>query len=253
MIDLHSHVLPAVDDGAENLAMSLALLRASADGGITQIAATPHVRADYPTTPEAMERGVAELNAAAREAGIPIVVLPGGELDIEEIARLDDNTLARFGLAGNPSVLLVECPYVGWPPGLRILTASLAAKGFTVVLAHPERNPVVQANPVVLRPLVDDGVLVQLTASSVDGRLGSPSKRASRALLDGGLAHLVASDAHSTVVRPAGLAAALASLDDPELARWLTEDVPGAVVHGAELPRRPVRVRHSRLRLRRPW
>lgn len=253
MIDLHSHVLPAVDDGAENLAMSLALLRASADGGITQIAATPHVRADYPTTPETMERGVAELNAAAREAGIPVVVLAGGELDIEEMARFDDSTLARFGLGGNPSALLIECPYVGWPPGLRILTSSLAARGFAVVLAHPERNPVVQANPAVLRPLVDDGVLVQLTASSVDGRLGSSSKRASRALLDGGLAHLVASDAHSTVVRPAGLAAAVASLEDPELARWLTEDVPGAIVHGADLPPRPGRVRRSRLRLRRPW
>lgn len=253
MIDLHSHVLPAVDDGAENMGMSLALLRASADGGITHIAATPHVRADYPTSPETMEAGVAALNAAAHEAGIPIVVLTGGELDIEQMTSFDDGTLARFGLGGNAGALLVECPYVGWPAGLRILTSSLAARGFAVVLAHPERNPVVQASPVTLRPLVADGVLVQLTASSVDGRLGQGAKRASRALLDAGLAHMIASDAHSTTVRAAGLAAAAASLDDRALAQWLTEDVPAAVMHGAELPARPARPQRRRIALRRPW
>src|SRR5205823_2771328 len=83
MIDLHSHVLPGVDDGARTLEESLAILRAAAEDGIIRIAATPHVRADYPTSPDTMERGVAVLNRAAREAGVPIEVLAGGELDIE--------------------------------------------------------------------------------------------------------------------------------------------------------------------------
>jgi len=66
MIDLHSHVLPGVDDGAGTLDESVAILRAAAEGGITRIAATPHVRADYPTSPDTMERGVDELNRAHR-------------------------------------------------------------------------------------------------------------------------------------------------------------------------------------------
>ena len=241
MIDLHSHVLPGVDDGAHTLEESLAILRAAAEDGIIRIAATPHVRADYPTSPDTMERGVDELNRAAREAGVPIEVLAGGELDIEYAARLDDATLARFGLGGNAAVLLLECPYYGWPLELRDFVFRLGMRGFSVMLAHPERNPDVQADPEVLRPLVDAGVLVQLTAASVEGRLGSGARHASRALLDADLVHVIASDAHSPQVRAAGMAAAAAVVGDAALAQWLTEDVPAAVVSGSELPSRPKR------------
>ena len=239
MIDLHSHVLPGVDDGPRTLDESLAILRAAAEDGITRIAATPHVRDDHPTSPETMERGVDELNRAARDAGIPIDVLPGGELDIEYAARFDNATLARFGLGGNATVLLLECPYSGWPLDLRDVVFRLAARGFSVVLAHPERNPDVQADPELLRPLVDAGVLVQLTAASIDGRSGSSARRTSRVLLDGGLAQLIAGDAHAPQVRAVGLASAAAGLGDAALARWLTEDVPAAVVAGSPLPARP--------------
>ena len=141
MIDLHSHVLPGVDDGVRTLDESLALLRAAVEDGITHIAATPHVRDDYPTSPETMERGVEALNEAAREAGIPIEVLRGGELDLEFAAQLDDAALARFGLGGNATTLLLECPYSGWPLDLRDFVFRLEMRGFSAVLAHPERNP----------------------------------------------------------------------------------------------------------------
>jgi protein-tyrosine phosphatase len=241
MIDLHSHVLPGVDDGARTLEESLGILRAAAEDGITRIAATPHVRSDHPTSPDTMEQGVEALNRAAREAGVPIEVLPGGELDIEYAAGLDDATLARFGLGGNPAVLLLECPYYGWPLDLRDVAFRLDLRGFSVVLAHPERNPDVQADPELLRPFVDAGVLVQLTAASVDGRIGSSARHASRVLLDAELAHLIASDAHGPQIRAAGMAAAAAAVGDAPLARWLTEDVPAAVVSGSELQPRPKR------------
>jgi protein-tyrosine phosphatase len=243
MIDLHSHVLAGIDDGARSLEDSLAILRAAVEDGITRIAATPHVRADYPTSPDAMERGVEALNRAAREAGIPIEVLPGGELDLEFMSDLDDAGLARFGLGGNPRVLLLECPYYGWPLDLRDVVFRLATRGFSVVLAHPERNPDVQAEPELLRPLVDAGVLVQVTAASADGRLGSTPRRASRALIDAELVHLIASDAHSAEIRAVGMSAAAAAAGDPALARWLTEEVPAALVAGSGLPRRPKKAR----------
>ena len=152
VIDLHAHVLPGVDDGPASLAESLEILRDAAADGITRIAATPHVRDDYPTAPETMERLVAELGAAAREAGIALDVLPGGEFDLEFLTHLDDETLRRFGLGGNPALLLLEFPYHGWPLQLRDAVFGLGLRGFSLVLAHPERNAEVQAAPERLLP-----------------------------------------------------------------------------------------------------
>jgi protein-tyrosine phosphatase len=248
LIDLHSHVLPGVDDGAATLDESLAILRAAASDGIERIAATPHVRDDYPTAPEEMERLVAEVAAAAGADGLDIEVLPGGELALDRIPRLDDETLARFGLGGNPRLLLLECPYYGWPLDLGTVVFDLQTRGYTVVLAHPERNPDVQERPELLEPLVAAGLLVQLTSASVDGRLGSRSKQASRRLLERELAHLIASDAHAPQLRAVGMTAAADAVGDDALARWLTEDVPRALLDGASPPERPKRKRFAGFR-----
>ena len=162
---------------------SLDLLRAAHADGIAQIAATPHVRDDWPTAPETMERLVAEVNAAARAAAIDVEVLPGGELDLAYLESLDDDELRRFGLGGNPRLLLLEFPYVGWPLGLRDLLFRLESAGFRAVLAHPERNAEVQAAPRRLRELVDAGALVQVTAASLDGRLGRRALACAHGLL----------------------------------------------------------------------
>ena len=248
MIDLHSHVLPGVDDGVRTIEASLELLRAAADDGIEKVAATPHVREDYPTTPREMELRLAEVAGAAREAAIPVDVLPGGELDLIFASRLDDEDLRRFGLGGNPALLLLEFPYLGWPRGLAELVFQLQVRGFRVVLAHPERNADVQSDPEKLRPLVDNGVVVQLTAASLDGRLGGAPRAAAKRLLDARLAHLVASDAHAPDIRSVGLSGAAAAAGDEALARWLTEDVPAALLAGGVLPERPEQQRRRFLR-----
>lgn len=227
---------------------SLELLRAAYDDGIERIAATPHVREDYPTTAREMELRVAEVCGAAREAAIPVDVLTGGELDLEFAARLDDGELRRFGLGGNPALLLLEFPYLGWPLQLADLVFDLQLRGFRVVLAHPERNGDVQLDPERLRPLVDHGVVVQLTAASLDGRLGGAPRTAARRLLDARLAHLVASDAHAPDVRSVGLSGAARAAGDAVLAHWLTVDVPEALLAGASLPERPESPRRRFLR-----
>lgn len=232
MIDLHSHVLPGLDDGAETLDESVAICEAAAADGITVLAATPHVRAsDYPTTPQQMEEAFARVRDAAR--GI-VELVPGGELDLAEVARAD---VGRFALGGG-SYLLVETPYTGWPLDIQDKLFRLRVAGHGVVLAHPERNGDVQARPELVEPLVASGVLVQLTAASVDGRLGSRARRAARTLLDRRLAHLIASDAHGPAVRAIGMKAASLEVDE-DLARWLTEDVPRAILEGTTVPPRP--------------
>ena len=246
MIDLHSHVLPGVDDGARTVADSLEIARAAAASGTSLLAATPHVRDDYPTSAETVERLVGELQSAVRAAGIPLEIRPGGEVALDMLDELGAAALRRFGLAGNPDYLLVEFPYYGWPLDLGERIFRLRADGINVVLAHPERNAEVQAAPERIEALVRAGALVQLTAASLDGRLGKRTREAARALLNLRCAHLVASDAHTPDVRGAGLADAVDTLGDGHLGEWLTAGVPGAIVAGTPLPPRPHERRPAR-------
>jgi protein-tyrosine phosphatase len=239
VIDLHSHILPALDDGPETVAGSLELARAAVADGIQVIAATPHVRDDYPTTADQMEAAVERMRAALAAEDVPLDVRPGGELDLERLA-LPHEELSRFGLGGSPTHLLVETPYTGWPLDLPERLFRLRAAGFVPVLAHPERNADVQAGPQArLGPLVESGTLVQLTAASVDGRLGRRAREASARLLELGLAHLIASDAHTPAIRAVGMSAAADAVGNGALAGWLTHDVPAAIVAGEPPPPRP--------------
>ncbi len=255
MIDLHSHVLPGIDDGPTALAESVEMARAMAADGVTLVAATPHVRDDYPTTADVVEEGVRALRAALAEGAVAIDVRTGGEVAVDWAVRADVEELRGYGLAGNPGAVLVEFPYLGWPLELGMVCNRLLGEGLTPVLAHPERNDRVQAQPDRLEELVARGVLVQLTASSVTGRRGSRSRRAAEQLLEAGLAHLVASDSHRAPGPGSRMSDAGQALGDPDLARWLLHDVPDALVAGAPIPARPPARRRRfrwRSRLRRP-
>lgn len=239
MIDLHSHILPGLDDGARDLHDALAIARSAVADGITVLAATPHVREDFPTTADAMEQGVRQLQGLLDREHVDLRLLPGGEISLEQLDRLSQDELRRFGLAGNSRYLLVETPYLDWPPALDEIVARLVPLGMTPVVAHPERNGAVQGGEANVEDLVRSGALVQVTAASLDGRLGARTRACARKLVDAGLVHLIGSDAHTAGVREAGLSAACDSVRDPRLARWLTDDVPGAIVRGEELPERP--------------
>lgn len=241
VIDLHSHILPGVDDGARTLDDSLGMAEAAVADGVRVIAATPHVRDDHPTEAATMERLVAELRGALAEAGIPLDVRPGGEIDLDRLDRLGAAELARFGLGGNPAYVLLEFPYYGWPLGLEARVLDLRAHGVTPVIAHPERSAEVQAGPERLRPIVLAGALVQVTAASLDGRIGRRVRDTGFELVEAGLAHLIASDAHTPDVRGIGMSEAAIAVGDEALARWLTLDVPAAIVDGGPFPARPAR------------
>lgn len=243
MIDLHTHILPGVDDGSRTPADALAMARAALADGIRVVAATPHVRDDWPTSADLMEARVADLRGTLAEARIPLQLLTGGEIDLHQLETLPEEEVLRFGLGGNPDYLLVEFPYYGWPLGLLNRVLALRERGVTAVLAHPERNAEVQGNPERLRALVDGGALCQVTAASLDGRIGKRSRACGLALVESGLAHLVASDAHAPDVRGIGMSDAARALEDVALARWLTYDVPAAIVGGIPIPPRPPGIR----------
>ena len=243
MIDLHSHILPGLDDGPATMEGSLELARAAVAAGTRTILATPHIHHDPRIDPALIAAGIDALRAALAAAEIPLEVLPGGEIAISRLSDLDDDMLRALALGGGPYVL-VESPFSPAVGDFEPMVLDLHARGHRVLLAHPERCPAFQRDPPRLEALVDAGALVQITAGSMAGGFGSSVRRFTTTLLREGLVHVVASDAHDNLRRPPGLQAGFPLLerDLPGLAAhsaWLTELVPRAVLDGAPLPPRP--------------
>jgi protein-tyrosine phosphatase len=250
LIDLHSHILPGLDDGARTIEDSRAMAREAARGGITAIAATPHVRRDFPTTVEQMERGVADLTRDFAREGIGVAVIHGSEVDLERLPALTESELRRFSLAQTGRYILLETPYLGWPLSLEHQIFELHSAGLTPVLAHPERNPEVILNVAPLVAAAEAGALIQVTAASLDGRLGRTVRRTAERLLELGIVQVLASDAHTPDIRAVGLSAAVRAIRDDGLVRYLTEDVPSAIVAGDPVPaKRPPTRPRRRLRV----
>ena len=243
MIDLHSHILPGIDDGPATLDGSLELARAAVAAGTSTILATPHINTDERIDAATVAAGIETLRPALAAAEIPLEVLPGGEIAIWRLVDLDDDALRSLALGGGP-YLLVESPFSPVVGEFEPLVLDLHARGHRVLLAHPERCPAFQRDPPRLERLIEAGALAQVTAGSMAGAFGTTVKRFTTALLGEGLAHVVASDAHDTVKRPPGLGAGFAALerDLPGVTAqqpWLTEAVPRAILDGAPLPERP--------------
>ena len=250
MIDLHTHVLPGIDDGPDDLAGSVAVAEVAAHGGIRTLVATPHLRADHPGVRPAELAGRArELTEYLHARGLPVEVLPGAEVDLQTAAGLADEELVLATLAGNGGDLLVETPYGPLPDDFSERVLELAARGFRITLAHPERSPTFQERPAAVGALVEHGVLVQLTARSVSGRRTAGATTA-RTLLEHGWAHVLASDAHAIDRRPPDLGAALSHAAEllpharAEL-EWMVTAAPRAILDGRPLPERPPRASRS--------
>jgi protein-tyrosine phosphatase len=239
VIDLHSHILPGVDDGVRSVEEARELATRAVKEGVVAIAATPHVRLDYPTTAERMEQGVELLRTDFAEHGIRIDVLHGGEIELGRLWEIPRDELVRLSLAQTGRYLLIEFPYRGWPLALDSAIRALRRMDITPVLAHPERNPEVQDRPDRMNVLAEAGALVQVTAASLDGRLDRASQHAAQTLLAARLVHVLASDAHGPHIRDAGIAAAVEALEDSALARYLTTDAPAAIIAGDPLPPYP--------------
>ena len=246
MVDLHTHVLPDVDDGPRDMRGSVAMAEVAALGGIRTLVATPHVRADHPRVrPEELSERAREVDEALRERGLPVHVLPGAEVDLDTAEELSDAQLRLTTLGGERGRhLLVETPYGPLPADFEDRLAGLAGRGFELVLAHPERNGTLQDDPERLGGL-SEVALVQITAVSfAEGR----SRAATLALeaLRRRWATVIASDAHSATWRPpnlnGGVMAARRAVPEAEAElEWMVEDAPRAIVEGRELPVRPER------------
>lgn len=239
MIDLHCHLLPGIDDGPEDLAGSLALARAAVAAGTTAIVATPHISWDYPQNTAAAVAAKADaVRAALAEHAIALEVLTGGEIAMTRAAELPEEELVALRLGGGP-YLMIECPLAPVAAGFELLVSRLRERGHRIVLAHPERSPVMQRDYATLERMVADGALTQITAGSLVGRFGGVVQDHAERMLREGLGHDVASDAHSADRRPPSIAPELADAGLGPQADWLGRAVPHAILTGELLPPAP--------------
>jgi protein-tyrosine phosphatase len=215
MIDMHCHILPGVDDGPKTLEESLELARLAEAEGITKIIATPHHQHPmFENSGPSILRKVEELNESFEEANINLTVIPSQEIrlhgDVVQNIELGD----VLPMTPNSTYLLVEFPSNSIPHYTTRLFYDLQMKGYTPIIAHPERNKVLVEKPDLLYEMVKSGVLTQVTAASVIGHLGKKVKRFTEQLIDTNLTHFVASDAHNLTERPFRLREAYSVVED---------------------------------------
>jgi protein-tyrosine phosphatase len=236
VVDLHCHVLPGLDDGPDTLEGSIALCRAAQREGIRTIVATPHVNWEYPQVTAALIHDrVAELNDALRAAAIELTVRTGAEVALSRAGELSDHDLRLLCLGGGP-YLLVELPWTSAASGPLSALRGVARRGVRIVVAHPERTPILQRDGGLARELVKAGVLYCLNARSLSRRADRPVQSAAWKLLGSGLAQVIASDCHDAVRRPPQLGSALAEagLSADEIDHF-TRAAPEAILTGEPL------------------
>ena len=202
MIDIHCHILPGIDDGAQELNDSLEMARQAQSQGITQIVASPHHKnGSYDNDLQDILTEVNLLNKEFIREGIDVEILPGQEVriygEMEEDLDVDLLTVNNTGV-----YMLIEFPSSHLPRYANKLLFDLQLKGIVPIIVHPERNREIMEDPSKLYRLIKEGSLSQVTASSVTGRMGKKIKKFSLDLLSHNLAHFIASDSHNTTTRP---------------------------------------------------
>lgn len=213
LVDLHCHLLPGVDDGSPDLEHSLALARAAVADGVSHALLTPHhLNGRYFNRRAAVEQATAAFAAELQAAKIPLQVYPGQEVRLSGRipAELTAGDLLTIDLGGR--YLLLEFPSNEIPAYAGKLIFQLAQQGITPVIAHPERNAAILAHPERLAPLLDQGGLPQLTASSYVGTFGKKVMQVTTQLIAAGQGAIFASDAHALAGRDYELGAAMAKL-----------------------------------------
>src|SRR5690349_5280595 len=235
MVDIHSHILYGLDDGARTLEESMAMVRLAAESGTTDIVATPHADLRYAYRPELVDQRIAELAEAAAGA---LRIHRGCDFHLyyENIQQALDNP-ARFTI-NQKRYLLVEFSDVMILDSASEVFSRMLAGGTTPVITHPERNALLARSVDQIAQWVDAGCRVQLTAQSFLGRFGRRAKAAAAQLIERGLVHFIASDAHDTEHRPPVMDGAYRYIEKEygkANAEALFTDNPRAVLAGEEV------------------
>lgn len=195
MIDLHCHLLPGIDDGAPDEETALAMARIAVGDGITFTACTPHISEFYGNNTVLIRQRVGELQAKLDGEGIALRLTSGAD------AHLNPGLLDRLKAGTTPTLnggryFLLEPPHHVAPPGFEESVLSFIASGYVPVITHPERLSWINTHYEVFKQLALRGAWMQITAGSLTGRFGDGAEYWGERMLDEGLVHILATDAH---------------------------------------------------------
>ena len=233
--DLHSHILPGVDDGPAHIDDAVDIARIAAENGTRMMLATPH-RKDITenwSVPH-IQRLTAELQRRIDAEGIPITLALGMENHIDETLPRDAADGRALTMNGS-RYILVEMPFFGQHDFVEGALTALQAQGLTPVFAHPERIEAFQRCPALLKRYIAMGMLSQITRGSLLGHWGEPARQFTLELLGQGLAHMLSSDTHAPKPpRTPELGRAIqiaAEVVGDDAALRMAIDIPRAIVH----------------------
>lgn len=239
MIDLHSHILPMVDDGAEDLAMSLEMGRFAVQQGIKAVAATPHFY-EIPNWSEVKAK-VEDLQREFRQAEIDLELVCGAELMMDlDILEMEAKDIPTYGDLGK--FALIELPLNQTPIYTEQVLFDLQTKGITPIIAHPERYSAIADDLNLALAWLRQGCLIQMNTGSILGRFGSKIKETAEIMLTHNMIHFVASDAHGIDRRRLNLPEAkqeLITLVGKSRANELVASNPRAILAGEFQPKEP--------------
>ncbi len=208
MFDIHSHILPGVDDGSGNMSDSIEMAQIAAESGIMGIVATPHCNV-YGLFDNfwnsGFEEKIQKLRKALKENSISVEIYPGQEIFLSE--RFEEHLAKEELITLNGSrYILVEFDFEVNEATAVTRLGKIISKGYVPIVAHPERYRFVVENPEIVKKIRSDGCLVQLNAGSLTGEFGRYVQQTSNIIVQNELADFIASDAHSQYSRTPNLA-----------------------------------------------
>jgi protein-tyrosine phosphatase len=239
MVDIHCHILPALDDGAKSFDEALKMAEMAIEDGVTHVVATPHSNSEYHFDFGVVRERRNELQA---KLGDRLQLATGCDFHLSV-----ENLEAIRACPANYTInqrryLLIEFADFAIPPTMETTLQNLQGLGLSLIITHPERNPLIRAQPQRLKRWLQQGCFVQVTAQSLLGKWGEAARKQVEALLDQKMVHFFASDAHNTAQRPLRLKEAYGMVAErwgESLAQSLFTKNPLAAFEGRELPYKP--------------
>lgn len=212
--DIHSHIIPAVDDGSKNMEMTLEMLKNAKENGTKEIVATPHYLLEYGETKiNEVKEYVKQINDMLIKQEIDMKVYSGQEVYYTE-RIIDDYIKGNIGTINDSRYMLIEFDMHEFHKDIFDMIYELQIRDIAPIIAHPERYKFFKEKPAMINEFISQGYLFQMNAGSIEGKFGESTRKIAAEFLGKNIYNFIGSDAHNAESRNTGLNSALKLIDE---------------------------------------